>query len=307
MALLQQNCARIIGPAPLPVKVQMSKSIANALSDAARVLSEAEVADARREAAALLTSLLGKDRAFLISHSDEALDDELVKTFEDQVRRRASGEPLQYITGVQEFFGLSFEVSPAALIPRPETEFIVESALECLATRPEAPLLLDVGTGSGCITIALLRERPNARAVAVDVSPAAVALAGRNARRHAVSERVAFLVADAVSALAPRPMFDLIVSNPPYIADEEWETLQREVRDHEPRTALTSGSDGLTMIRRLVAECAVQLHEGGYLIFEIGYRQQAAVERMINGKVWERIAIRPDLQGIPRTVVLKKR
>lgn len=285
----------------------MSRSIAEALSQATKVLSAGELSEPRREAGSLLASLLGKDRAFLITHSDEVLSDDLAATFADQVRRRASGEPLQYITGVQEFFGLVFEVNSDALIPRPETELLVESALEALDNLSPAPSLLDVGAGTGCITIALLRERPSARAVAIDVSPAAVQLAMRNARRHSVSERVSFLVADALATFASLPKFDLIVSNPPYIADSEWETLQREVRDHEPRLALTSGSDGLTMIRRLVAEAAPLLREGGYLIFEIGYDQRAAVEQMIDSQVWQTMAIRSDLQGIPRTVILRKR
>lgn len=285
----------------------MKRSIAEALSQATKVLSAVEISEPRREAGSLLASLLGKDRAFLITHSDEVLDDDLVATFVDQVRRRASGEPLQYITGVQEFFGLTFAVSPDALIPRPETELLVESALEVLENLSPTSFLLDVGAGSGCITIALLRERPNARAIAIDVSAAAAQLAMRNARRHSVSERVSFLVADALATLASLPKFDLIVSNPPYIADSEWETLQREVRDHEPRLALTSGSDGLSMIRRLVAEAAPLLHDGGHLIFEIGYDQRAAVEQMIDSQVWQTIAIRSDLQGIPRTVILRKR
>lgn len=285
----------------------MSRSIAEALSQATKVLSAVEISEPRREAGSLLAGLLGKDRAFLITHSDEVLGDDLVATFEDQVRRRASGEPLQYIMGVQEFFGLSFEVNSDALIPRPETELVVESALETLDNLSPTPSLLDVGTGTGCITVALLHERPEARATAIDASLAAVQLATRNAHRHLVSDRVSFLVADVFSPFAGRPTFDLIVSNPPYIADSEWDTLQPEVRAHEPRLALTSGSDGLNVIRRLLSESGAYLRNRGYLIFEIGYNQREAVEGLIDRRAWDIIAIRPDLQNIPRIVWLQKR
>jgi release factor glutamine methyltransferase len=267
----------------------------------------AGVSEPRREAGLLLANLLGRDRAFLITHSDAALNVYQLEAFEQRVNRRAAGEPLQYITGTQEFFGLKFEVNSAALIPRPETELLVESALEYLNSLPANPLLLDVGTGTGCITIALLHERPDARAIAVDASSAAIQLASRNAARHCVNQRVSFLISDALSTFAVHPEFDLVVSNPPYIPDSDWETLQREVRDNEPRLALTSGRDGLRMIRQLVAETAPYLRQGGYLIFEIGFDQRAAVEQLIDNQVWQVIAIRSDLQGIPRTVVLRKR
>ena len=285
----------------------MSQTIADALRGATQVLTVAGVPEPRREAGLLLANLLGRDRAFLITHSDAALNVYQLEAFEQRLNRRAAGEPLQHITGTQEFFGLTFEVNSAALIPRPETELLVESALESLTNLSSSPRILDVGTGTGCITVALLRERQDARAVAVDLSFAAIQLASRNAARHLVTERVSFLITDAFSSFVARPVFDLVVSNPPYIPDWEWETLQREVRDHEPRLALTSGSDGLNMIRHLLSETASHLRQEGYLIFEIGYDQRAAVEQLIDSEVWRTIAIRPDLQGIPRTIVLRKR
>ena len=285
----------------------MSQSIASAITEAAGVLREAGIAESRREAGSLLANVVGQDRTFLITHSDKELTAEQLSTFRQQVVRRAAGEPLQYITGIQEFFGLAFEVDPEALIPRPETELLVETALELINGRGAGILISDVGTGTGCIPISLLHERPLARAVAVDLSPAAICVAARNAARHSVSDRISFVVADSLSAFEQQPRFDLIVSNPPYIADRDWQTLQREVRDYEPRLALTSGNDGLDMIRRLLIETPNVLINGGYFLFEIGYDQAAAVEKMIDRRAWKATSIRNDLQGIPRTVVLQRR
>jgi release factor glutamine methyltransferase len=283
----------------------MSQSIAEAILEATKVLRAAGLSEPRREAASLLANVLNRDRTFLITRAEALLTAEAFATFHLHVRRRAAGEPLQYITGYQEFFGLRFEVSPAALIPRPETELSVESALD-LIPDGASPLICDLGTGTGCIAISLLHERPLVRAIAVDISAAAVCLAARNAARHEVSERIGFVVADRLEAFPEQPLFHLIVSNPPYIADRDWAGLQREVREHEPRAALTSGSDGLSMIRRLIKEAPAFLVDGGYLVIEIGYDQRAAVEEMIDSSIWKLSTIRNDLQGIPRTVVLQK-
>lgn len=285
----------------------MSKSIAEAILEATRVLGQASVAEARREAGALLASVLNSDRTFLITHGMDLLIRTQLERFQQHVARRAAGEPLQYITGSQEFFGLEFEVNRQVLIPRPETELLVESALQEIGDAEAAPLICDIGTGSGCIAIALLHERPRARAVAVDVSLAAVLLASRNAARHTVSGRVSFVVADCFSTFRKgNPSFDLIVSNPPYIADGDLAGLQREVRDYEPRVALTSGSDGLSMIRNLLEAAPAFLVDGGQLIFEIGYGQRTDIEELIDARVWQVTSIRDDLQGIPRIVTLRK-
>jgi len=284
----------------------MSQSIAEVILEATKVLRAAGLSEPRREAASLLADVLNHDRTFLITHAEALLTAEAFATFHRHVRLRAAGKPLQYITGYQEFFGLRFEVSPAALIPRPETELLVESALD-LIPHGASPLICDIGTGTGCIGISLLHERPLARAIAVDISAPAAHLAGRNAASHEVSGRIAFVVADSFKAFSEKPVFELIVSNPPYIADRDWAGLQREVRDHEPRAALTSGSDGLSMIRSLIKDAAPFLVVGGYLVIEIGYDQRVAVEEMIDSRIWKLSTIRNDLQGIPRTVVLQKR
>ena len=218
--------------------------------------------------------------------------------------RRAEGEPLQYITGVQDFYGREFRVTPDVLIPRPETELLVEAALEVLKGIP-APSICDVGTGSGCIAVTLLCERSDAQAVAVDVSEAALAIAAENAQRHGVSERIALRVSDCFQGLEPMA-FDLIVSNPPYVSASALPGLQREVRDHEPLVALSPGADGLSVIRRLLNEGPAFLKLNRHLIMEIGFDQGEPVETLIDPDQWLRVEIRPDLQGIPRIVVLQR-
>jgi release factor glutamine methyltransferase len=285
----------------------MGMSIAEALLGGSRTLAQAGVPEARREAGSLLSFILGKDRTFLISHSDEQLDGDRLARFRESVERRASGEPLQYITGVQDFFGREFRVTPDVLIPRPETELLVEAALDVVGANSE-PLICDVGTGSGCIAVTLLCEIRDARSVAVDKSPAAIEVAKLNAQTHSVESRTMFALSDCFNALdSAEYEFDLVVSNPPYVSAGMVEGLQREVRDHEPLMALSPGSDGLSIIRRLLAETSPFLKNNGHLIMEIGFDQGEAVQSLIDAAVWRLLETRPDLQGIPRTVVLQKR
>jgi release factor glutamine methyltransferase len=284
----------------------MSLSIASAISEGATALCTGEVTDARREAGSLLTHTIGRDRSYIITHSDDPLTNEQVETFRKLVARRAGGEPLQYITGHQEFFKLEFEVTREVLIPRPETELIVEVALEILKDIPE-PFIADIGTGSGCIAISLLHELPRARALATDISPAALEVAKRNAQRHGVLDRMMLVQSDCFSNLDAQQTFSLVLSNPPYISDRDIETLQREVRKHEPQAALKGGEDGLTVIRRLLLEAPQFLRTGGTLVFEIGFGQSEAVKQLIEPNAWNLIEIRQDLQGIPRAVVLERK
>jgi len=284
----------------------MSISISEAILEATQALRGAGVPEARREAGSLLAQVIGRDRTFLITHAEDTLRSGELETFRHYLERRAQGEPVQYITGHQEFFGLNFEVSRDVLIPRPETELLVEIALELIGTNDAAPFLCDVGTGSGCIAIALLHERAKARAIAVDISETALSVATRNAARHSVTERIAFVASDCFAALEKKSCFDLVLSNPPYVADKDLSGLQREVREHEPRVALTPGDDGLSVIRRLLFDAAAFLIDGGHLVIEIGFDQRAAVERLIDPGIWNVIDVRQDLQGIPRTIVLQK-
>ena len=282
----------------------MTVSIAEALQDAAHALDHAGVADARREASSLLSHIIARDRTFLISHAEDRLDDRELREFAAAIARRASGEPSQYITGVQDFYGRSFRVTPDVLIPRPETELLVEAALQVMRA---GAVVCDVGTGSGCIAVTLLCERPDARATALDISEAALDVAGQNARAHGVNERISLRVSDCFAALDPgTDRFDLIVSNPPYVSANALPGLQREVRDHEPLVALSPGGDGLSVIRRLLTEAAAFLSANGHLLMEIGFDQGDTVKKLINPSVWTFDNILPDLQGIPRIVVLRK-
>ena len=281
----------------------MQRSIAEVLSDATEVLQNAGVPEARREAGSLLAFVIGKDRTFLIAHVEDELDNRNVEQFREAVERRAAGEPLQYITGTQDFFGREFRVTPDVLIPRPETELLVEAALEANKT---ATSICDVGTGSGCIALTLLCELQQARAVALDKSPAALEIAKFNAQKLSVAERAEFVVSDCFDSLEARE-FDLIVSNPPYVSAGVLAGLQREVRDHEPLIALSPGTDGLSIIRRLLQEAPQFLKQGGHLIMEIGFDQGEAVQQLIDANVWELLEVRPDLQCIPRIVLVRKR
>lgn len=280
-------------------------TIGEILREAAAELDRAGVLEARREAGSLLSFILGKDRTFLISHAEDETDENSFARLREFVERRAAGEPLQYITGVQDFYGREFRVTPDVLIPRPETELLVEAALQIVGKA--APFICDVGTGSGCIAVTLLCEIANSRALAIDKSPAALEIAKLNAQNLSVADRAHFVISDCFNSLDSRAYeFDLIVSNPPYVTEAALEGLQREVRDHEPRIALSPGGDGLGVIRRLIAEGPAFIKPKGHLLMEIGFDQGEKVENLIADSAWSLREIRPDLQGIPRIVVLQK-
>ena len=286
-------------------KKTMNISISNAILEGAQALRAAGVAEARRESGSLLAHAIGRDRTFVVTHADELLETADVEAFRKLIERRAAGEPFQYVTGHQEFFKLDFEVTPDVLIPRSETELIVEIALELLKN-DRGPLIADIGTGSGCVAISLLHELRDARAIATDISAAALCVAQRNADRHGVTDRMTVIESDCFAKVDADSSFSLIASNPPYIRDNEMETLQREV-GYEPRTALAGGPDGLDIVRRLLREASPSLQPGGHIVFEIGFGQNALVEQLLNREVWELTAMRPDLQGIARAVVLRKK
>lgn len=283
----------------------MGATIKSAITEGAATLKIAGVDGSRNEANLLLMYVLGRDRTFLLAHGDETVSFNQIDQYQSLVARRAAGYPLQYLTGRQEFFKLDFEVTPAVLIPRPETELIVEAGIEILRDKA-APSFADLGTGSGAIAISLLQELPLARAIAVDVSAAALEVAKRNAERHNVIARLQLVKSDLFSAIDSLESFDLILSNPPYVRATDLIRLPREVT-HEPTGALDGGPDGLTVIRRLLRDASDFLCAQGYLVFEIGFDQHEAVKRLVDDAVWELIESRKDLQGIPRTVVLRKR
>ena len=281
----------------------MTRSIAESLREAANALQAGGVPEARREAGSLLSFVIDKDRTFLIRHAEDLLTETDMDRFRDAIARRAEGEPLQYITGAQDFYGREFLVTPDVLIPRPETELLVEAALAVVAD-VSAPSICDVGTGSGCIAVTLLAERTDAHAVAVDISEPALRVAIENARRHGVNERISLKISDCFAAIDSE--FDLVVSNPPYVSASAVTGLQREVKDHEPLVALSPGADGLHVIRRLLHDGPNFLKPQGHLIMEIGFDQGERVQELINPEVWRLVEIRPDLQSIPRIVVVRR-
>jgi release factor glutamine methyltransferase len=282
-------------------------TIAEALKEAGERLRAAFVPNDLLDAQTLLAEALGKDRTYLIINFNQQLSEGILSAFRAMVDRRAAGEPLQYITGRQEFFGLDFEVTPDVLIPRPETELIVEEVIRIVQQEGGArPVIVDVGAGSGCIAVALARELGDARVIASDVSEAALRVARRNAARHGLGDRVDFIASDLLDAFVDEGFADFILSNPPYVSDEEMPSLQREVRDWEPRLALTDSNDGLSFYSRLLKDAPPRLKSGGRLICEMGYTQSEKISTMIDRRVWGDAGLLDDLQGIPRTIVLRK-
>jgi len=283
-------------------------TIAETLKQASEQLRAALVANDLLDAQTLLAEALGKDRTYLIVNFNQQLGEQLQAKYQTLIKRRASGEPLQYITGHQEFFGLEFEVTPDVLIPRPETELIIEETIRLVQQSNIAvPVIIDVGTGSGCIAITLARELEQASVIAGDISPAALNVARRNAAKHGLADRVRFVESDLLAAFPEANYADFILSNPPYIAAHELPSLQREVRDWEPHIALSDFADGLSFYRRLLADAPARLKTGGYLLCEMGYTQSEAIFAMVDFGVWDEPRLLDDLQDIPRTLVLCKR
>jgi len=251
----------------------------------------------RLEAELLLAATLGLDRVGLYVNFERPLEAAELATFRERVRRRAGREPLQYILEETEFWSLPFKVGPAVLVPRADTEILVEEALARIAT----PLrLLDVGTGSGALAIALAHERAEIEVVALDCSEPALTLAGDNALRNGVADRIDFLLGDL--AALPAGPFGMLVSNPPYIPSGDWPQLMPEVRDHEPRLALDGGVDGLRAYRQLAAQAGTVLVPGGWLLVEVGIDQAGEVANLFAAADLVEIGQREDYAGIPRVV-----
>jgi release factor glutamine methyltransferase len=264
---------------------------------------------ARQDAETLLLHVLKKNKAWLLAHADDDLPEDQAVRFSELLERRFCGEPIQYIIGEAEFYGLPFRVTPEVLIPRPETEHLVEKALE-VATLSDGyssktHRILDVGTGSGAIAIALAHHLPNAQLTALDISSTALDIARENARHNAVADRIQFIQSDLLASVA-HERFDMVVSNPPYVALTDRQSLSVEVRDHEPTLALFAGEDGLDIYRRLIPEAFAVLEAGGYLLMEIGFGQSSAIATLLKEAGFEGIEFVPDLQGIPRVACAQR-
>lgn len=253
---------------------------------------------ARRDAETLLLHLLGENRAWLLAHLDDELPEDRAVHFAELIARRFHGEPIQYITGECEFYGLPFCVTADVLIPRPETEHLVEEAL-ALAARFVNPHIVDVGTGSGAIAVALAHNLPEAQITAVDISAAALEIARENAESNGVSGRIRFLQSDLLTQVAGE-RFEILVANPPYVPVADRGSLSVEVREHEPTLALFAGRDGLDIYRRLIPAAFPVLEPGGFVALEIGYGQSDSIAVLLADTGFAEIEFVPDLQGIPR-------
>ena len=289
----------------------------------------------------LLLHILGRDRTYLYAHPEDEISREDEQRFFALLARRAAGEPTQHLTGKQEFWGLEFEVTPDVLIPRPETEHVIEVALDRLAVREVRAgrpnkndgaglLIADIGTGSGCIAIALAKELPAARFIATDISASALVVAGRNAARHGVDNRIEFVEANVLDRtavpdvsgellsdrvigsepvfagkIAPQ-MFDLIASNPPYVGRKEAETLAVEVREHEPATALFGGEEGYELYADLITQAAARLKPEGILVLELGHNSLPAVQPLFDSPQWTNVGVTNDLAGIARVIAAER-
>jgi release factor glutamine methyltransferase len=323
------------------------RSVRNALREGIAKLRDAQVPSFTLAAELLLLHTLGRDRTWLYTHPEEVVSDENAQCFFALIARRAEGEPTQHLTGKQEFWGLEFGVTSDVLIPRPETEHVIEVALDRLAVRelragrPQKNdgaglLIADIGTGSGCITVALAKELPGATIFATDISPHALAVARRNAARHGVMDCINFIESNLldqvflvgaqhagpllgrdaphesracppwrVTSHEPRS-FDLIVSNPPYVGRREAATLTREVRDHEPEVALYGGEEGYELYAALIAQAAQHLKSGGILVLELGHTSLPAVQPFFDAANWTNVGVTNDLAGIPRVIAAER-
>lgn len=279
-------------------------NIADAIAFANERLKDASVKETLRDAKLLLAWSIDKNSTFLIAHPEYELARTEKDTFVTAVARRAEHVPIQHITGKQEFFGMTFEVSPDVLIPRPETEIIVERAIGHLQ-RVAKPTFCEIGLGSGCISIAVLNNVQDAAAVGVDLSDAAIDIARRNAVSLGVAERLDIRRSDLFENVA-EDSFDAVLSNPPYISLDEYNDLDREVIRYEPKLALTDGGDGLSLIKKIIIGAGHKLRSGGVLILEFGFGQAESVKYFMDdvaALTWLRYELVNDLQGIPRTLV----
>jgi release factor glutamine methyltransferase len=300
--------------------VSTDRSIRGLLKQGIEHLRAAHVPSYTLAAELLLLRVAARDRAWLYSHPEEILPDPVAESYFAFLARRASGVPTQHLTGKQEFWGLDFEVTPDVLIPRPETEHLIEVALDRLAVREirvgrqprlngENVTLADIGTGSGCIAVTLAKELSAATVYATDVSKPALEVARRNATRHNLSNRIHFEESNLLEVFQssrttnhePR-LFDLIISNPPYISLREAESLPIEVREHEPHSALFGGQEGYELYGALISQAAKHLKPGGLLVLELGYNSLPAVEPLLDRAHWTNVVVTKDLAGIPRVI-----
>ena len=323
----------------MPHQKTNSLHVRTALKQGIHLLRQAHVPSDTLAAELLLLHVTRRDRTWLYAHPEELLDSHSIESYFSLLRRRAAGEPTQHLTGKQEFWGLEFEVTPDVLIPRPETEHLIEVALDRLAVRAlraghnpklagEGLTIVDIGTGSGCIALALAKELPAAKIYATEISPAALTIAQRNATRLGFANRVTFLESSLFAAFSPSSdssphrslvashwppsssqspvtnrqslLFDLVISNPPYIGRREAPSLPIEVRDHEPASALYGGEEGYELYGQLIPQAGLHFKPGGLLVLELGHDSLPAVRPLLETPQWANLRVTNDLAGIPR-------
>ncbi len=286
-------------------------TLIEAINSVSAKLASAGISTSRPDAEVLLCNTLGKDRAWLLAHMPDVLGDADLRIFEQAGKRRAAREPLQYITGKQEFWGLEFTVTPDVLIPRPETELILESILRPGEDRNRRLLIIDLCTGSGCIAVSLAKELPQASILATDKSPKAISIAGENARRHGVADSIQFFEGDLfvpLEELDIHGQVDIIAANPPYVPSVDYSILQPEVRDYEPEIALFAGPDGTEIHRRILEKAPAFLKEHGTLIMEMGAGQADTLVQMARRVgLYHPPDILKDLAGIDRVISARKK
>lgn len=258
--------------------------------------------NARLETQILLSHVLNCKRIELYTRSDEMPSEEQRAKFKELIKKRVEGTPVAYLVGFREFYSLGFEVSSAVLIPRPETEFLIVEASKLLKVKPDARVL-DLGTGSGNIAISLTHQHKSIRTVSIDISPEALEIAKRNSIKHGVTDRITFLEGNLYSPLSPEDQFDLIVSNPPYVTQAEWESLAPDVKNFEPRLALIGGVDGLDFYRLIITGAKKFLQPGGSLLLEIGSTQESSVKEILVGNGFDEIRMVEDGAKLPRILV----
>ncbi len=296
-------------------QISQEKSVRGLLKFGIARLRDANVPSFTLAAELLLLHILSRDRAWLYAHPEVEVSTTDAERFFELIVCRANGEPTQHLTGKQEFWGLDFEVTPDVLIPRPETEHVIEVALDRLAVRElragrkqtligESLQIADIGTGSGCIAISLAKELPAATIYATEISPVALAVARRNANPHNLADRVRFLEGNLLDGVPP--LLDLIVSNPPYVGRREAATLMREVRDHEPEIALYGGEEGYELYADLITQAAAHLKPGGILVLELGHNSLSAVQPLLDATAWTDVGVTNDLAGIPRVLAAER-
>lgn len=282
------------------------QTIASARMRAIEELKRASVESPTLTADLLLGFVLGWDRVRVLSHPEQLLDEESLILLEDLLLRRTKGEPVQYLTGEKEFYGHVFQVTPDVLIPRPETEILVERAIELIRSRAASVRFADIGTGSGCIAISIACEIPSSYGYAVDISPAALRIARHNAFQNRVADRVLPICGDLLECFPRQECLDLILSNPPYIPLSDYNSLPAEVRSYEPHLALFGGESGLDIYRRLIPESMIRLVSGGFLLLELGEGQEEQVTRLVSDEGFLLKMMIHDLQGIPRCLIAQK-